>query len=102
MMPKNGSAMMYTSGCPKNQNRFCHSSGPPLAASKTCEPRRRSDSRTSRAAARIGNAMSTMIEVTRMFQVKIGIRNIVMPGARIVMIVVTKFTAPKIVDRPVR
>ena len=23
-MPKPGSAMMYTSGCPKNQKRFCH------------------------------------------------------------------------------
>ncbi len=32
-----------------------------------------------------------------MFQVKIGIRNIVMPGARRVMIVVMKLTAPRIV-----
>ena len=38
--------------------------------------------------------------MTRMFQVKIGIRNIVMPGARIVMIVVTKLTAPRMVPRP--
>ena len=35
-----------------------------------------------------------------MFQVKIGIRNIVMPGARMVMIVVMKFTAPRIVPKP--
>jgi hypothetical protein len=29
-----GSSMMYTSGCPKIQNRCCHSSGlPPAAAS---------------------------------------------------------------------
>jgi hypothetical protein len=35
-----------------------------------------------------------------MFQVKIGIRNIVMPGARSVMIVVMKLTAPRIVPRP--
>ena len=33
MMPKNGSAMMYTSGCPKNQNRCCHSSTPPFGGS---------------------------------------------------------------------
>ena len=39
-------------------------------------------------------------EVTRVFQVKIGIRNIVMPGARIVMMVVMKFTAPRIVPNP--
>ena len=37
-----------------------------------------------------------------MFQVKIGIRNMVMPGARIVMIVVMKFTAPRMVPKPAR
>ena len=35
-----------------------------------------------------------------MFQVKIGIRNIVMPGARRQMIVVTMLTAPRMVPRP--
>ena len=53
---------------------------PPVAASKMCAPSTRSASRTSRAAARIGKTTSTRIEVTRMFQVKIGIRNMVMPG----------------------
>ena len=38
--------------------------------------------------------------MTRMFQVKIGIRNIVMPGARMQKIVVMKLTAPRIVPRP--
>ena len=38
--------------------------------------------------------------MTRAFQVKIGMRNMVMPGARIVMIVVMKFTAPRIVPNP--
>ena len=38
--------------------------------------------------------------MSRMFQVKIGIRNIVMPGARMQMIVVMKLTAPRIVPRP--
>ena len=38
--------------------------------------------------------------VTSVFHTKIGIRNIVMPGARIVKIVVTKFTAPRMVPRP--
>ncbi len=37
-----------------------------------------------------------------MFQVKIGIRNIVMPGARMHRIVVTKLTPPRIVPRPAR
>jgi hypothetical protein len=35
-----------------------------------------------------------------MFQVKIGIRNMVIPGARMHRIVVTKLTEPKIVPRP--
>ena len=35
-----------------------------------------------------------------MFQVKIGIRNIVMPGARSVRIVVIMLTAPRIVPSP--
>ena len=35
-MPKNGSAMMYTSGCPKNQNKCCQSSAPPLAGLWMC------------------------------------------------------------------
>jgi hypothetical protein len=36
----------------------------------------------------------------RMFQVKIGIRNMVMPGARSVRIVVIMLTPPRIVPRP--
>ena len=42
------------------------------------------------------------MDVTRMFQVNIDIRNMVMPGARIVTMVVMKFTAPRIEDRPSR
>ncbi len=39
--------------------------------------------------------------MTRMFQVKIGIRNIVMPGrAQAVTIVVIMLTAPRMVPRP--
>ena len=63
-------------------------------------PIARSASRASSAPAKIGNAISTSSDVTRMFQVKIGIRNIVMPGARMQKIVVTKLTAPRIVPRP--
>jgi hypothetical protein len=35
-----------------------------------------------------------------MFQVKIGIRNIVMPGARMQKIVVMKLTPPRMVPKP--
>ena len=61
----------------------------------------RSAAKPKSAAARSGNAIRTRIDVTSAFHVKIGMRNIVMPGARIVMIVVTKLTAPRIVPKPV-
>ena len=38
--------------------------------------------------------------VTRMFQVKIGIRSIVIPGARMQTTVVIMLTAPRMVPRP--
>jgi hypothetical protein len=99
-MPKNGNAMMYTSGWPKNQNRCCHRIAPPLADSNTCACKCRSTQSTSSAAVRMGKASSTSRLVTMMFQVKIGIRNIVMPGQRSVITVVTMLTAPRIVPRP--
>ncbi|CAB4541046.1 unannotated protein [freshwater metagenome] len=42
------------------------------------------------------------IEVTRVFQVKIGMRNMVIPGARMVRMVVIKFTPPRMVPKPLR
>ena len=55
---------------------------PAALAEKTCAPSFLSISSTSSAAASTGKASSTSIEVSRMFQVNIGIRNMVMPGAR--------------------
>jgi len=101
-MPKNGSATMYTSGWPKNQNRFCHRIAPPLDALNTCPPSLRSISSTSNAAASTGNARITSTLVSRMFQVKMGIRNMVMPGARMQMIVVMKLTPDRMVPSPDR
>ena len=75
---------------------------PPLFAANTWAPSLRSISSTSRAAASTGKARSTMMLVSRMFQVKIGIRNIVMPGARMQRIVVMKLTPLRIVPRPAR
>ena len=63
-------------------------------------PKRRSDSSANNAAANGGKASKTKIEVKRTFQEKIDIRNIVIPGARIVKIVVMKLTPPRIVPRP--
>ena len=60
----------------------------------------RSASSPSKAAANGGNARRTRIDVKRTFQEKIDIRNIVIPGARMVKIVVTKLTPPRIVPTP--
>ncbi len=62
----------------------------------------RSAPSASSAAASGGKAISTSTLVISTFQVKMGIRNIVMPGARIVTMVVMKLTAPRIVPNPVR
>ncbi len=47
-----------------------------------------------------GKASSTSTAVSSTFHTKIGMRNIVMPGARMQMIVVMKLTAPRIVPKP--
>ena len=48
------------------------------------------------ALARTGVARTTRTLVTRTVQAMIGIRNIVIPGARILKIVTRKFTPPRI------
>ena len=101
--PKNGSATMYTSGCPKNQNRCCHRIGePPAVGSKKWVLNCRSASSISSAPDSTGKASSTMKFVTRMFQVRIGMRNMVMPGARIEVIVAMMLTAVSVPEVPVR
>ena len=70
--------------------------------SKMWAPKWRSAKSIAAAAVSIGKAMSTRMLVTSMFQVKIGIRNIVMPSARIVSTVATMLTAVSTPDRPVR
>ncbi len=58
MIPKPGRIMMYTSGWPKNQNRFSHSTGEPwLVGSNQCVPKCRSVSSIVTAAATTGSAM---------------------------------------------
>ncbi len=52
------------------------------------------------AAASTGKAISTRMLVMSVFHVKIGMRHMVIPGARIVRMVVMKFTAPRIVPKP--
>ena len=49
-----------------------------------------------------GNASSTMKLVRNTFQVRIGMRNMVMPGARSIVTVVMMLTALSVPDVPVR
>ena len=44
--------------------------------------------------------MRTRMDVTREFQTKIGMRNMVIPGARMLTMVVMKLTAPRMVPKP--
>ncbi len=55
-----------------------------------------------RALVRTGVAISTSTLVTRIVQTRIGIRNSVMPGARILKIVTRKLIAPRIELVPIR
>ena len=71
-----------------------------MLASNTLTPIFRSASSTSSAAVSTGKASRIITLVTRMFQVKIGIRNMIMPGARRVTVVVIMLTAPRMVPRP--
>ena len=90
--PIAGRIMMYTSGCPKNQNRCCQSSGSPPVPRRPAEEascRSSGPARASRAAAMsTGTASSSRIAVTKRDHTVRGIRNIVMPGQRMLMMVV--------------
>jgi hypothetical protein len=92
---------MYTSGCPKIQNRCCQRmASPPFAGSKKCIPTRRSSSSITLAAVRDGRANTTEKEVARMAHTNSGIRLNDIPGARSLKIVTMKLMAPAVVEIP--
>ncbi len=94
---------MYTSGWPKNQNRCWYSSGsPPPAGSKKVVPKLRSVSSMVSAPARTGTASSSRIAVTSIDHTNSGMRCSVMPGARMLRMVVMKLIAPRIDEMPAR
>src|SRR6266446_3830690 len=100
---KPGRIRMYTSGWPKNQNRFKNSSGsPPPAGSKKVVPKLRSVSSIVIAPASTGSASSNKNAVTRIDHTKSGMRCRVMPGARMLKIVVMKLIELMIDDAPAR
>src|SRR4051794_23471429 len=89
-----GRKMMYTSGCPKNQNRCWYSrTSPPSAGLKKCVPTSLSSSSSPLATITAGMAKMTIIDSTSFSQSKIGMRFRVIPGARWRRMVVARQTA---------
>ena len=94
---------MYTSGWPKNQNRCWYSTTlPPPDASKKVVPKLRSVSSMVIAPASTGSASSSRNAVTSIDHTNSGILCRVMPGARMLKMVVMKLIAPRIELAPAR
>src|ERR1700676_172146 len=102
--PMAGRIAMYTSGCPKNQNKCCHKSGePPLCpvswpltvtnGTKKLVPTLRSNSSNIPAESSTPNASKPRIAVINQAQQVSGMRIMVMPLARISSVVVIKLSA---------
>src|SRR5215468_856599 len=103
--PIAGKIAMYTSGCPKNQNKCCQSSGePPLcpvstpftvpSGTKKLVPRLRSIKRRMPAESKTPNASNPRIAMMNHAQHVSDMRINIMPLARMSSVVVMKFSAP--------
>jgi hypothetical protein len=94
---------IYTSGCPKNQNKCWYKIGsPPPAGSKKDVFKFRSVKSMVIAPARTGRERRRSTTVIVTAHTNSGIRSRVSPCHRILMTVVIKFTAPKIDDAPAK
>ncbi len=94
---------MYTSGWPKNQNRCWNRIGsPPPSAEKNVVPKLRSVSSMVMAPASTGSDNSSRNTVTSCDHTNSGILCSVMPGARMLKMVVMKLMAPRIDEAPAR
>jgi hypothetical protein len=103
MAPNAGIMRIYTSGCPKNQNRCWYKIGsPPPAGSKNEVFRFRSVSSIVIAPASTGRDSRRRITVMVTAHTNRGIRSRRKPCHRILITVVMKFTAPKIEEAPAR
>ena len=88
---------MYTSGWPKNQNRCWNRIGsPPPSGLKKVVPKLRSVSSMVMPPASTGSDSSSRNAVTRIDHGNSGILCSVMPGARMLKMVVMKLMAPRI------
>jgi len=94
---------MYTSGCPKNQNKCWYKIGsPPPVGSKNLVFRFRSVSSIVIAPARTGRDNRSKITVIFTDHTNKGTRSNDIPLVRILMIVEIKLMAPKIEEAPAR
>src|SRR6202051_3379879 len=103
MMPNAGRIRMYTSGWPKNQNRCWNSTGsPPPSAEKKVVPKLRSVSSMVMAPASTGSDSNSRNTYTRIDNTNSDILCKVMPGARMLKMVLMKLMAPRIDEAPAR
>lgn len=94
---------MYTSGCPKNQNRCWYRTGsPPPAGSKKEVFKLRSVNSIVIAPANTGSERSRRMAVKNTDQTNSGVRSHDIPAERMLIIVVMKFTAPRMDLAPAR
>jgi len=94
---------MYTSGCPKNQNKCWYRIGsPPPAGSKNDVFKFRSVRSIVMAPAKTGRDNKSSRAVIATAHTNKGIRSNVIPVERILITVEMKFTAPRIEEIPAR
>jgi len=103
IIPKPGRIRMYTSGCPKNQNKCWYRIGsPPPAGSKNDVFRLRSVNNIVIAPARTGKESKSKMAVRKTDHTNNGVRSHVIPTVRILIIVVMKLIAPRIEETPAK
>lgn len=101
--PNPGRIRIYTSGWPKNQNRCWYRIGsPPPAGSKNAVFKFRSVSNIVIAPASTGKERRRSTAVIKTAQTNKGIRSSCSPFHRMLMIVVIKFSAPRIEEIPAK
>src|SRR3569623_2765212 len=99
--PNPGKIIIYTSGCPKNQNKCWYKIGsPPPACSKNEVLKFLSVKSIVIAPAKTGKDSNNKTAVSRTDHTNNGSLCIIMPGALMLKIVVIKFTAPNKDETP--
>lgn len=103
IIPNPGKIKMYTSGCPKNQNKCWYKIGsPPPAGSKNDVLKLRSVNNIVMAPAKTGRDNNSNKAVINTDHTNKGIRSNVILFIRIFMMVVMKLMAPRMEEIPAR